>query len=433
MSLIEVKNVTKIFGPNPKDALERYRAGLSKDELLAETGHTLGLADVSLSINKGEIFVIMGLSGSGKSTMIRHFNRLIDPTDGHILVDGDDVVTMSVRELEQFRRTKMSMVFQRFGLMPHRTVLQNVAYGLRVRGIGKADREAKAMEWIERVGLSGYDAQYPTQLSGGMQQRVGLARALATDAEILLMDEAFSALDPLIRSQMQDQLIELQSELGKTIVFITHDLDEALRIGDQIAILKDGRLIQVGTPPEILLKPADDYVTDFVRDVNRARVLTVETVMKPPKARLTGENIDHALEEMRRAGVKYGYVVEDERFRGVTTQESLEAALSTQDNRNLYEIAEEGVTLSAADALESALPAALETDYPLPVVDDEGKLMGVVSTSEMSSALTPPKSGDSGVGPRGKVSDAVQTTGFDASAETLPEPAANRQKAQLDG
>ncbi|RAI03310.1 glycine betaine/L-proline ABC transporter ATP-binding protein [Acuticoccus sediminis] len=392
MSLIEVKNVTKIFGPHPKEALEQYRAGLSKEELLAQTGHTLGLSDVSLTIEKGEIFVIMGLSGSGKSTLIRHFNRLIDPTDGHILVNGEDVVTMSGRELEQFRRTKMSMVFQRFGLMPHRTVLQNVAYGLRVRGVSRAEREEKAMEWIERVGLAGYEAQYPTQLSGGMQQRVGLARALATDAEILLMDEAFSALDPLIRSQMQDQLIELQSELGKTIVFITHDLDEALRIGDHIAILKDGRLSQVGTPPEILLRPADDYVTDFVRDVNRARVLTVETVMKPPKMRLTGENIDHALEEMRRTGVTYGYVVEDERFRGVATQESLEAALSSQDNRNLYEIAEEGPTLSAADALEAALPAALEAVYPLPVVDEEGKLMGIVSPSEMSSALTPPKS-----------------------------------------
>ena len=428
MSLIEVKNVTKIFGPHPKQALERYRAGLSKEELLAETGHTLGLADVSLSIGKGEIFVIMGLSGSGKSTMIRHFNRLIDPTDGHILVDGDDVVTMSGRELEQFRRTKMSMVFQRFGLMPHRTVVQNVAYGLRVRGVSRADREKKAREWIERVGLAGYEDQYPTQLSGGMQQRVGLARALATDAEILLMDEAFSALDPLIRSQMQDQLIELQSELGKTIVFITHDLDEALRIGDHIAILKDGRLSQVGTPPEILLQPADDYVTSFVRDVNRARVLTVETVMKPPKARLTGENIDHALEEMRRAGVKYGYVVEDDRFRGVATAESLEVALSTQDNRNLYEIATEGPTLSAEDALEQALPAALETDYPLPVVDDEGKLMGIVTTSEMSSALTPPKTAAAPTAPKASRAAAADADG----AAPVPEPAGSRQK-ELEG
>lgn len=392
MALIEVKNVTKIFGPHPKEALKRYREGLSKEELLAETGHTLGLADVSLSIKKGEIFVVMGLSGSGKSTMIRHFNRLIDPTDGQILVDGTDVLQMSGRELERFRRTKMSMVFQRFGLMPHRTVLQNVGYGLAIRGMSKKEREERACHWIEVVGLAGYENQYPTQLSGGMQQRVGLARALATDAEILLMDEAFSALDPLIRSQMQDQLIELQAELGKTIVFITHDLDEALRIGDHIAILKDGRLSQVGTPPEILLNPADDYVAEFVRDVNRARVLTVDTVMKPPKARITGDNIERALEEMRRVGVQYGYVVDNGRYRGVASQERLEAILTDgAAPNNLYNVVEEGPTLKADSALELALPAALETDYPLPVVDDGGKLMGVVSSREMSSVLSPPR------------------------------------------
>ncbi|ORE92570.1 glycine betaine/L-proline ABC transporter ATP-binding protein [Stappia sp. 22II-S9-Z10] len=438
MSLIEVKNVTKIFGPNPKAALQRYRDGLSKEELLAETGHTLGLADVSLSIGKGQIFVIMGLSGSGKSTLIRHFNRLIDPTDGQILVDGDDVIKMSIRQLERFRRTKMSMVFQRFGLMPHRTVLQNVAYGLKVRGVGRAEREAKAMEWIERVGLSGYDGQYPTQLSGGMQQRVGLARALATDAEILLMDEAFSALDPLIRSQMQDQLIELQSELGKTIVFITHDLDEALRIGDQIAILKDGRLSQVGTPPEILLNPADDYVTEFVRDVNRARVLTVETVMRPPKTRLTGADIDKALGEMRRTNADWGYVVEDGRYLGVATQESLAAAVSANDGRNLYEVAEDGPTVSAADALESALPAALETDYPLPVVDKEGLLMGVVSGREMSSALTPPKVASAAAaepgGSAGRVGAAAPVSTAGKAPATAESPAgAQRETAKLDG
>ncbi|GAB5375603.1 MAG: glycine betaine/L-proline ABC transporter ATP-binding protein [Acuticoccus sp.] len=398
MALIEVKNVTKIFGPNPKAALKRYREGLSKEELLAETGHTLGLADVSLSITKGEIFVVMGLSGSGKSTMIRHFNRLIDPTDGQILVNGDDVLKMSSRELERFRRTKMSMVFQRFGLMPHRTVLQNVGYGLSVRGTSKDEREERSRHWIEVVGLAGYENQYPTQLSGGMQQRVGLARALATDAEILLMDEAFSALDPLIRSQMQDQLIELQAELGKTIVFITHDLDEALRIGDHIAILKDGRLSQVGTPPEILLNPADDYVAEFVRDVNRARVLTVDTVMKPPKARITGENIERALEEMRRAGVQYGYVVDEERYRGVASQEHLEAVLTDDAaSKNLYHVVEEGPTLSADAALEVALPTALETAYPLPVVDEGGKLMGVVSSREMSSVLSPPKAANEDV------------------------------------
>lgn len=392
MALIEVENVTKIFGPNPRMALERWRrGGLTKDELLAETGHTLGLADVSLSIRKGEIFVVMGLSGSGKSTLIRHFNRLIEPTDGRILVDGSDVLKLSPRELERFRRTTMSMVFQRFGLMPHRTVLENVAYGLSVRGIPRAERRERGMHWVERVGLSGYENQYPTQLSGGMQQRVGLARALATDAEILLMDEAFSALDPLIRSQMQDQLIELQSQLGKTVVFITHDLDEALRIGDHIAILKDGALSQVGTPPEILLNPADDYVAAFVRDVNRARVLTVDVVMKPPKARIAHENIERALEEMRRLGEEWGYVVQDRRYRGVTSQEKLATAVASPERRSLYDVAEPGPTLTAGEVLETALPTALETDYPLPVVDDDGNLMGVVSSREMSSVLTPPR------------------------------------------
>lgn len=389
MALIEVQNVTKIFGPNPKKALARYRDGLSKEALLAETGHTLGLADVNLSIKEGEIFVVMGLSGSGKSTLIRHFNRLIEPTDGKILVHGEDVLTKSGRQLERFRRTTMSMVFQRFGLMPHRTVIENVAYGLSIRGVSKSQRIEQAERWVKAVGLSGYENQYPTQLSGGMQQRVGLARALATDAEILLMDEAFSALDPLIRSQMQDQLIELQAELGKTIVFITHDLDEALRIGDHIAILKDGRLSQVGTPPEILLKPADDYVAEFVRDVNRARVLTVNTVMKPPKARLTHDNLQAALEEMRRVGESYGYVVDNERYRGVASQERIEAAL-TDGGADLYSVAVEGPTVSADAALEVALPAALESDYPLPVVNDEGALMGVVSSREMSTLLTPP-------------------------------------------
>ncbi|WP_108662408.1 quaternary amine ABC transporter ATP-binding protein [Acuticoccus kandeliae] len=410
MALIEVENVTKIFGPDAKSALTRYRAGLSKEELLAETGHTLGLADVSLSIEKGEIFVVMGLSGSGKSTLIRHFNRLIDPTDGRILVNGTDVLQMSIRDLEKFRRTTMSMVFQRFGLMPHRTVLENVGYGLAIRGMKRSEREAKAMEWIEVVGLAGYENQYPTQLSGGMQQRVGLARALATDAEILLMDEAFSALDPLIRSQMQDQLIELQAKLGKTIVFITHDLDEALRIGDHIAILKDGRLSQVGRPHEILLNPADDYVAEFVRDVNRARVLTVDVVMQPPRARLTGENMQRALDEMRRLGERYGYVVEGDRYRGVATAERLEEAVAGAgaNSQTLYDVAETGPTLAADDALETALPAALETDYPLPVVDGDGQLMGVVSTREMSSVLTPPKAANTPGTPAAAPAHAVE-------------------------
>jgi len=277
--LIEISGLYKVFGPKPKSVIERVKQGDSKDQVLAETGHTVGLKEINLKIKQGEIFVIMGLSGSGKSTLIRHFNRLIDPTEGQILVEGTDVMQLSQKELEDFRRHKMSMVFQRFGLLPHRKVIDNVAYGLEIQGIDKAQRMDKANQWLETVGLKGYENQYPSQLSGGQQQRVGLARALCTDAEILLMDEAFSALDPLIRSEMQDQLIELQEKLHKTIIFITHDLDEALRLGDRIAILKDGELVQQGTPDEILLHPADDYVEAFVKDVNRARALTVETVM----------------------------------------------------------------------------------------------------------------------------------------------------------
>ncbi|MEZ5839201.1 MAG: glycine betaine/L-proline ABC transporter ATP-binding protein [Hyphomicrobiales bacterium] len=388
MSLIEVRNVTRIFGTDPKAMLARVKAGMGKDQLLAETGHTLGLDNVSLSIEKGEIFVIMGLSGSGKSTLIRHFNRLIDPTDGAIVIDGTDIMTLSNRELEAFRRKKLSMVFQRFGLLPHRTVIDNVAYGLELRGLSKAERHATAREWIDAVGLSGYENQYPSQLSGGMQQRVGLARALASNAEILLMDEAFSALDPLIRSQMQDQLIELQSKLHKTIVFITHDLDEALRIGDRIAILKDGVLCQVGTPPEILLQPADDYVRAFVRDVNRARALTVDVVMQPPGLRLTTENLDKALAEMHRVGESYGYVLDKEGYRGIVTREAIEEAIRAPGNDTVYDIAVETPQCSPETAIEHVLPATLECDWPVPVVASNGNLEGVVSRSEMGAILT---------------------------------------------
>jgi glycine betaine/proline transport system ATP-binding protein len=262
---IVVRNVFKIFGNRAKDALAMVKQNQSKDEVLAKTGCVVGVNDLSLSIGSGEIFVIMGLSGSGKSTLVRHFNRLIDPTSGEILVDGEDILQYDMEALRQFRRKKISMVFQSFGLLPHKTVQDNVAYGLKVRGESKEYCVERAQHWISTVGLQGYENKYPHQLSGGMRQRVGLARALAADTDIILMDEAFSALDPLIRAEMQDQLLELQSNLKKTIVFITHDLDEAVRIGNRIAILKDGRLIQVGTPKEILYSPADEYVDRFVQ------------------------------------------------------------------------------------------------------------------------------------------------------------------------
>ena len=279
MSKIEIKNIYKIFGPKPEQVLPMVQDGATKEQVLEETDHTVGLDNVSLSIKKGEIFVCMGLSGSGKSTLIRHINRLIDPTSGQVIVDGVDVLSLDDKEILDFRKKTMSMVFQRFGLFPHKTIIENVAYGLEIQEVPEDKRKEIAQGQIDSVGLQGFEHQYPAQLSGGMQQRVGLARALATNPQILLMDEAFSALDPLIRSDMQNQLVELQSKLKKTIVFITHDLDESLKLGDHIGILNAGRLVQVGRPEDIILNPADDYVKAFVKDVNRSKVLRAKTVM----------------------------------------------------------------------------------------------------------------------------------------------------------
>ena len=281
MSKIEIKNVYKIFGENPSKILPMVQEGATKEEVLEKTGHTVGLDNVSISVEEGETFVCMGLSGSGKSTLIRHINRLIDPTSGEVSVEGTNVMELDQKNLIQFRRHKMSMVFQRFGLFPHKTVIQNVGYGLEIQGKDKSEIEKVAMEKINAVGLNGFEYQYPNQLSGGMQQRVGLARALATNTDIMLMDEAFSALDPLIRSDMQKQLIDLQSELKKTIVFITHDLDESLKLGDHIGILNAGKLVQVGAPVDIIMNPADDYVKAFVKDVNRAKVVKAKIIMTP--------------------------------------------------------------------------------------------------------------------------------------------------------
>ena len=287
MSKIEINNVYKIFGNNPNSVLPMVKDGATKEQVLEQTGHTVGLDNVSLKIEEGETFVCMGLSGSGKSTLIRHLNRLIDPTDGEILIEGTNVMSLDTEKLIDFRRHKMSMVFQRFGLFPHKTVLQNVGYGLEMQGIEENKRNGVAMDKIQAVGLNGFENQFPAQLSGGMQQRVGLARALATDTDIMLMDEAFSALDPLIRSDMQKQLLDLQAELRKTIVFITHDLDESLRLGDHIGILNAGKLVQVGTPVDIIMNPADDYVEAFVKDVNRAKVIKAKIIMIP-KAQANG-------------------------------------------------------------------------------------------------------------------------------------------------
>ena len=288
---IQIKNLYKIFGKNPKSALEQVKDGVNKDELLEKHNHVLGLKDINLDIKEKSIQVVMGLSGSGKSTLIRHINRLIEPTDGSVVVDSEDVLKMNDENLRNFRRTKTAMVFQRFALLPHKTVLENTMFGLHIQNIDEKEANTRARRWIDRVGLSGYEEKYPQHLSGGMQQRVGLARALTNDGEILLMDEAFSALDPLIRKDMQDILLELQDELHKTVVFITHDLDEALKIGDRIAILKDGIMDQEGIPADILLSPKTQYVKDFVEDVNRARVIKAKHIM----SELNGQDRDNAM------------------------------------------------------------------------------------------------------------------------------------------
>ena len=328
-----IRNLFKVFGPDAAAMTEHVRDGMSKEDLLDRHGHVLGLKDINLDVTARHVQVIMGLSGSGKSTLIRHINRLIEPTVGEVRVDGEDVLGMNPLELREFRRSKASMVFQRFALMPHRCVADNVAYGLRIQGIDRAESVERSQRWIDRVGLTGYEDYYATQLSGGMQQRVGLARALATDAEILLMDEPFSALDPLIRNDMQDILLDLQSELHKTIVFITHDLEEALRIGNNIAILRDGEAVQTGTPQEIVMHPADDYVADFIKDINRGRVIDVASIMDAGSANGGPEIdadtlLDDALQSLIGTGAQIAAVTRDGKPVGSVRLEKIASALA---------------------------------------------------------------------------------------------------------
>lgn len=385
---IEIQEVYKVFGPDPESVMDRVHEGISKEDLLEETGYTIGLRDITLNVAKGETFVCMGLSGSGKSTLIRHLNRIIEPTSGRILVDGEDVLKMDTDELLQLRRHRMSMVFQRFALLPHKTVLQNAAYGLELAGVDEDEAHERARRQIELVGLKGVENQFPKQLSGGMQQRVGLARALATDAEILLMDEAFSALDPLIRTDMQDQLLELQENLHKTIVFITHDLDEALKLGDHIAILKDGELRQFGAPEEILLYPADDYVTSFVQDVNRGRVVTVGSICtKPPTLTIDEVSVEAAREGLEKSRDNAVYVLDDDgRPVGVIMREILERAEDDawlQDRSNLPA----PPTAHKRTVIERVLPMVDDNDIPVAVLDDEDRFLGAVSRHTAISAL----------------------------------------------
>lgn len=384
MSMIEVRQVSKIFGKSPKKALELVKQGVGKRELLEKHQHALGLYDINLNIEEGEVFVIMGLSGSGKSTLIRHFNRLIDPTGGDIIVNGENVTNLSKKALKAFRRHAMSMVFQHFGLMPHRTVLENTAYALRVRGVDKATAFKQAQQWLQRVGLAGFEKQYPQQLSGGQQQRIGLARALAADTKVLLMDEAFSALDPLIRSQMQDELLALQKQLKKTVVFITHDLSEALRIGNRIAILNDGKLAQVGSPKDILLHPADEYVRKFVQNVNLANALTVESIMREPRLSLEDCSLNEAQKLMQEQQRPWVWVKKEGLYEGLVTLEALEKAISESNNCYLSDIAKQPQSVNIHTSIESAVPIAMTGEIPIPVTDKNGKLAGVMDAEKIS-------------------------------------------------
>ena len=331
---IKIENLYKIFGSRPREYTDIVRDGVDKDELLSKYNHVLGLDNISLDIKEHSIQVVMGLSGSGKSTLIRHINRLIEPTEGTVTVDGEDITKLNKMDLLEFRRNKTGMVFQRFALFPHQNILDNVQFGLSIKNLDKSDSIERAMYWIEKVGLTGFENKFPNQLSGGMQQRVGLARALATDPDILLMDEAFSALDPLIRTDMQDQLLDLQKNLNKTIMFITHDLDEALKLGDRIAILNGGKLVQDGNAEEILLKPADQYVANFVKDVNRIKVLKIKTILDQGGER-----------------------------------------------------ANSNPTVNVNDSIENCLPAILESQSGLNVIDEKNDVVGSVSKNKIIDIL----------------------------------------------
>ncbi|MEC0204160.1 quaternary amine ABC transporter ATP-binding protein [Paenibacillus lautus] len=387
MAILQVNKVSKLFGANPEQGLQLLEQGWSKARIAKEKNITVGVNRVSFDIHEGEIFVIMGLSGSGKSTLVRLLNRLIEPTSGEILIHGKDLRKMNKEQLREVRRKKISMVFQKFALFPHRSVVENVEYGLEIQKVDKSKRHEAAMKSLELVGLKGWEEKMPDQLSGGMQQRVGLARALANDPEILLMDEAFSALDPLIRRDMQDELIELQDKMKKTIVFITHDLDEALRIGDRIALMKDGSIVQIGTPEEILTQPANDYVERFVEDVDLSKVLTASRVMRRPETITMDRGPRVALELMRERGISNLFVIDrSKKLLGVITAEDASDAM--KNNRKLEDILiTDGPSVGPDTLLNELFEITSMAKVPLAVVDDTGRLMGVIVRGAVLGAL----------------------------------------------
>ena len=389
---VVIKNLYKIFGPEQDRAMELLEQGLSKDEIFERTRTTVGVQNADFSIRDGEVFVVMGLSGSGKSTLVRMLNRLIEPTRGHVLIDGDDITRMHKRELIEMRRSKMSMVFQSFALMPHKSVIDNAAFGLDVSGVAKSQQRSRAMQALETVGLATYADSYPDELSGGMKQRVGLARALATDASILLMDEAFSALDPLIRTEMQDELVRLQSTEAHTVVFISHDLDEAIRIGDRIAIMEGGAIVQIGTPEEIVTRPANDYVRSFFYGVDVSKVFNAGDIASDRALTVferTGVNVRAALAQLRDRDRSLGVVIDrGNRYRGMVSANSLAEAARDGTEPRWDDVFIRGVEPAPADMeLSEVLSRVTGSEYPVPVVADDGRYLGIIDKTILLHTL----------------------------------------------
>jgi len=387
---IAVKDLNIIFGKHQKEAKKLIAQGVSKAEILKKTNCTVAVTEANFDIKDGEIFVVMGLSGSGKSTLIRALNRLLEPSSGQVILDGADVLQANKEELREIRRKKYGMVFQHFGLLPHRTVASNAAFGLEIQGTPEDERIKKAREILKIVGLEGYEDKMTGELSGGMQQRVGLARALANEPEILLMDEAFSALDPLIRGNMQDELLNLQESLKKTIVFITHDLDEALKLGDRLAILNDGKIVQIGTPEEILTEPADEYVRTFVENVNRANIVTAQTIMfqKPTRIELKREGAEVTLRKMRNTGLSVLPVVdENNKFIGFVFDDDV-VKIRRDKSKSIRDIIYEySASVHLETPVSDIIAAYRDSSIPIAVVDENGKLKGVVMHSAVVSEI----------------------------------------------
>ncbi|WP_303969457.1 glycine betaine/L-proline ABC transporter ATP-binding protein [Sporosarcina ureae] len=385
---LKVENVTKIFGPRPKKVIPMIEKGASKREILEKTGHTVGVYNANMEIMEGETFVIMGLSGSGKSTLIRCFNLLNRPTSGAIYVDGENIVKYNKEQLKFFRQKKIAMVFQHFGLFSHRTVMENIEYGLEIRGLPKSERRAIAQKHIDTVGLKGYENQYPDELSGGMRQRVGIARALTNDPDILLMDEPFSALDPLIRREMQMELLDIQTRLQKTIIFITHDVNEAFRIGDRVAVMKDGNVEQVGTPEELLETPANDYIIDFTREIDRSKVLQAENIMSKPLSVMNGKDGLHvAIKNMEEHGISSVFITNRERqLLGLVT---IDGAIDGVKNKKTLEevMISDVLTATPEEYVQDIIPRVLDSKYPLVVVDETNRIEGIILRVHVLSSI----------------------------------------------